>query len=160
MIVYSFAWRRNGHSPCNVRLALAAKRILESSAEPILIMAQRSIADVLREMGVECHVVKKRPGYEGSEEVTRQATPLFRESKITKVIPVAQPFLQLTKCITLIRGEGFRTESFWSLAKMVGWIGFDHLSVQPATRGPLVCLAYTVWQILTEYRPPEEQSEP
>jgi hypothetical protein len=159
MIVYSFAWRRNENSPCNVRLALAAKRIMKAQAEPILIFAQRTTASVLKEFGVDCYVVKKQSGYEGSEESTRQAVELFRQKGVTEVIPVAQPVFQLTKCIQLVRKEGFKTLSFWKLARMIGWIGFDRLSVQPATRDPFQLVFYTK-QILFGYRPPQEQSEP
>lgn len=161
MIVYSFAWRRKGHSPCNIRLAKAATRIAKAQSEPVLILAQRTTARILRELGIECHVVQKRPGvYEGSEEPTRQAVEIFREKGIKEVIPVAQPLLQLTKCIQLVRKEDFRTLSFWKLARMIGWIGFDWLSVQPATRDPFRLVFYTARQILFGYRPPPELSEP
>lgn len=160
MIVYSFAWRTKGHSPCNVRLALAAQHIANSLDEPVRIFAQRTIARVLRERGVECQVVEKRPGYEGSEEVTCQAAELFRRLGITEVIPVAQPCLQLTKCIRLVRSAGFTTPSFGRLIQMIGWIGFDTQSVQPATRDPFRLVYYTARQILFGYRPPMEQSEP
>ena len=160
MIVYSFAWRRNGDSPCNIKLAKAAKRIACNHDGPVVIHAQRTVAKLLREMGVECHETEKRSGYEGSEEPTRQATALFRIKGITEVIPVANPFLHLLKCFQLVRKEGFKTPSYWDLDGMIGWIGFDKLSEQPSTRGPLMLVYYTVRQILFDYRPPVEQSEP
>lgn len=160
MIVYSFAWRKRGNSPCNVRLARAAKRIIKSHDKEVVVFAQRTTAAVLREIGVECHVTKKKPGYEGSEEPTRQAVELFRAKGITEVIVVANPFLHLFKCIQLVQKEGFKTLSFWELAEMIGWIGFDRKSEQPGTRGPLRLVYYTAKQILTGYRPPVEQSEP
>jgi hypothetical protein len=43
---------------------------------------------------------------------------------------------------------------------MIGWIGFDRVSVQPQTRSLLHLVYYTARQICTGYRPPEEQSEP
>ncbi len=162
MIVYSFAWRKKGHSPCNVRLGRAAKRIIKKQGKDveIVVFAQRTTAAVLKELGVECHVTMKKPGYEGSEEPTRQATELFRARGITEVIPVANPFLHLFKCIQLVQKEGFKTLSFWELAEMIGWIGFDKKSEQPGTRGPLMLVYYTAQQILFGYRPPVEQSEP
>lgn len=160
MIVYSFAWRHYGHSPCNIRLAMAAQQIIKAEKDLVIVFAQRTTAQILQALGVKCHTVKKQPGYEGSEEPTRQATELFRQNGITEVIPVAQPFLLLTKCIWLVRKEGFQTPSFWKLARMIGWVGFDWHSVQPATRGPLRLVFYTILQILFGYRPPAEQSEP
>lgn len=160
MIVYSFAWRTEGHSPCNIRLAEAAKRIDAMDTEPIMIFAQRTTARALKELGISCHIVQKVPGYEGSEEVTRQAAELFRKHGIVEVIPVAQPVLQLTKCILLIRKEGFITQPFQHLAGQIGWIGFDACSVQPATRDPIRLVLYTVCQTLFGYRPPIEKSEP
>ena len=160
IIVYSFAWRKVGHSRCNVRLAEAAKRIAQAQHEPVLIIAQRSTAKVLQELGIPCEIVQKRTGYEGSEEVTLQAADLFRRHNITAVIPVAQPFLQLTKCIQLVRRQGFTTPSLRTLLPMIGWIGFDQLSVQPATRGVYHLVFYTARQVLFGYRPPVEQSEP
>lgn len=160
IIVFSFGWRENGHSPCNVGLALAAQRIAKAQGEPVEIFAQRTTAAELRKLGVVCHVTKKMSGYEGSEEPMRQAALLFKEMGIIEVIPVAHTFLHLYKCIGLVRREGFKSPAFWKLAPMIGWIGFDPLSVQPATRGPLRCLFYTVRQILFGYRPPVDQSEP
>lgn len=160
MIVYSFGWRRQGHCPCNVRLARAAKRIIETQKEPILVFAQRTTASILKEIGVECYVVQKQAGYEGSEEPTRQAAKIFEENGIEEVIPVAQPFLHLTKCIFLVQREGFRTMSFWKLVRMIGWIGFDRFSVQPAAKDPFRLIFYTIQQIIFGYRPPLEQSEP
>lgn len=160
MIVYSFAWRTIGHSPCNVRLAEAVMRIVEAEQEEVLIFAQRTTAKILRRFNVECHVVQKQPGYEDSKEVTRQAAELFRQKGIKEVILVAQPFLQLVKCLQLVRKEGFTTWSFWKLVRAIGWIGFDRLSVQPQTRGPIRLVFYTVMQMVFGYKPPPEQSEP
>ena len=128
--------------------------------EPVIIFAQRTTAVALEELGVKCFIVIKSQGYEGSEEVTRQMSHLFKVLGITEVIPVAQPFLHLNKCIQLVKDAGFKTQSFWQLVQMIGWIGFDKMSVQPATRGPLRLVFYTIRQIVFGYRPPIEQSEP
>ena len=159
MIVYSFAWRKKGHSPCNIRLAEGAKRIIEAQDEPVLVFAQRTTALVLKELSVECQIVPKRSSYEGSEVLTRQPAEVFKENGITEVIPVAQPFLQLTKCIQLVHKEGFRTPSFFKLVSLIGWIGFDRESVQPWTRGLFRLVFYTARQILFSYKPPPELSE-
>jgi len=160
MIVYSFAWRKKGDSPCNIRLALAAKKIAEAQSDTVVIVAQRTTAKILRSYGIACQSVTRQPGYEGSEEPTRQAANIFRQAGITKVIPIAQPCLQLTKCIGLIRKQGFATPSFWRLVRIIGWIGFDRQSVQPATRDPFRLVWYAGRQILCGCRPPVEQSEP
>ena len=159
MIVYSFAWRRKEHSCCNIRLAKAAKRIALVSGS-FRIVAQRTTAAVLQELGVkDVFVVKKRPGYEGSKDVTDQAAEVFRAEGITEVIPIAQPLLQLTKCIQLVRKAGFRTLSFWKLCRMIGWIGFDRKSVQPWTRDPVRLVFHAFRQIFFGYQPPPELSE-
>lgn len=161
IIVFSFAWRENSHSPCNVRLAKAAKRIIDGANGTVVVVAQRSTAATLRELGIPvAHVVEKRPGYESSEEVVRQAARIFWERGVKEeIIPVAQPFLQLTKCIQLVRKAGFRTPSFWKLCRMIGWIGFDRQSAQPWTRGPVRLVFYTFRQMFLGYHPPPELSE-
>jgi len=169
VIVFSFAWRKEGHSPCNVRLAKAAIRIvreLEKSGEMVVVVAQRTTAAVMEELGLSVDlVIQKRAGYEGSEEVVAQADEWFKTygingDRITKVIPVANPFIHLFKCIQLVQKKGFKTLSFWKLARMIGWIGFDRRSEQPATRGPIRLVFYTARQVLFGYRNPVEQSEP
>ena len=160
MIVFSFAWRRDGQSLCNVRLAQAAQRIIDGTNEEVVVVAQRTTAAVLRRLRISVtHVIEKRPGYEGSEEVVRQAAVIFGRQGVREVIPVAQPILQLTKCIQLVRKAGFRTPSFWKLCRMIGWIGFDRKSVQPWTRGPVRLVLYTMRQMFFGYRPPPELSE-
>lgn len=159
MIVFSFAWRREGQSPCNIRLAQAAKRIIDMDGKPVVVVAQRTTALVLQRLGVPVATVEMRLGYEGSEEVIRQASVAFRRQGVREVIPIAQPFLQLTKCVQLVRKAGFRTPSFWKLCRMIGWIGFDPQSAQPWTRGPVRLVFYTMRQMLLGYRPPPELSE-
>ncbi len=171
IIAYSFAWRREGHSPCNQRLALTTARIAYASSlgmtpgtklfgPGIEIVAQRTIADILAEECIPCHRVPKTPGYEGSEQVTEFADQVFRRAGVTYVIPIAQPIFQLTKCLHLIRSAGYTTPSFGRLAREIGWVGFDQQSVQPATRSLMHLAFYTLRQMLTGYRPPTAQSEP
>ena len=163
MIVFSYALRDEEPNLCNVRLAKAVFRIVDELDEPIVLVSQRTVLLALRQLGApvaKIHVVEKRLGeYEGSEEVVKQATEVFLERRITEVIPVAQPFLQLTKCVQLVRKAGFRTPSFWKLCRMIGWIGFDPKSKQPGTRGPVRSVLYTIRQMLFGYRPPPELSE-
>lgn len=126
----------------------------------VVIFAQRTIATLLAEWGIACHTMVKGEGYEGSEQVTEQAATLFRRYGILEVIPVAQPILQLRKCIWLVQRAGFQTWSHERLASEIGPIGFDPLSVQPATRSRAHLLFYAGRQVLFGYRPPVEQSEP
>ncbi len=160
MIVYSFAWRKYVASLCNRRLAAAASRIAGAQEGDVFLFAQRTTARALGLIGIDCHVMPKGAGYEGSEQVTNQAAPIFRQLGITEVIPVAQPVFQLRKCIWLVQRSGFRTWSHGRLVAEIGPIGFDPLSVQPATRSRAHLMFYTARQILTGYRPPVEQSEP
>lgn len=160
MIVFSFALRDKEPNPCNVRLAKAAKRILDKSGEPVMIVARRATALALQKIGVPAvHVIQKRPGYEGSEGMVQQAALVFWIKGVKEVIPVAQPFLQLTKCIQLVRRGGFKTPSFWELCRLIGWIGFDPESKQPWTRGPARLAFYAIRQIFLGYKPPPELSE-
>ncbi len=159
MIVYSFAWRKQGHSPCNVRLAEAAIRALKYYNEEMMIFAQRPTAAVLKERGVDCNAIKKTPGYEGSEQPTEQAAEAFRRAGIMEVIPIAHTPLQLWKCVGLVRIAGFKTPSFLKLMWLIGWIGFDWLSAQPWTRDPFRMVFYTIRQVFFGYRPPPEYSE-
>ena len=162
MIVYSFALRDREPNPCNILLAQAARRIIDGQEESdtLVVVAQRTVALALRQLGVSIeHVVVKREGYEGSEGVTDQAAVVFRRHRVTEVIPVAQPFLQLTKCLELVRKNGFRTPSFFRLCRMIGWIGFDPWSKQPWCRGPIRFTVHAIRQVLFGYRPPAELSE-
>lgn len=120
-------------------------------------MHKLGVPDALTSM--EIHVVKKCSGYEGSEDVAEQAAEIFRAKGITEVIPVAQPVLQLVKCVQLFRKAGFKTPSFWKLCWMIGWIGFDRLSEQPWTRDPFRLVFYTARQVLFGYKPPAHLSE-
>lgn len=126
----------------------------------MVIYAQRTVAAVLAEKGIRCNIIPKTPGYEGSEQPTHFAAEGFRQKGITVVIPVAQPILQLTKVMGLVRKEGFKTPSFLQLCSMIGWIGLDRLSEQPWTRDPFRLVFYTLAQMFLGYRPPAKYSEP
>ena len=167
MIVFSFAWRRNSQSPCNIRLAQAAFRIAEGETESLpIVVAQRTTLAAMETLGVpdglvflDIHTIQKRLGYEGSEDVVEQAAKVFRAHGVTEVIPVAQPVLQLTKCVQLVRKAGFRTPSFWKLCRMIGWIGFDWQSAQPWTRDPVRLVFYTFRQVVFGYKPRQHLAE-
>lgn len=160
MIVYAFAWRREGYSPCNIRLAQAAKRIIAAEKNQVLVFAEGSIALILKELRVESLAFKQQGHYGGSEAVTQQAAEIFRDKNIRKVIPVANPILHLTKCMLLVHKEGYNTPSFLELTRHIGWIGFDPESEQPWTRDPFRLIFYTARQIFLGYKPPPEMSEP
>lgn len=161
MIVYAYALRRVEPNPCNIRLARAAQRIItvDGSAEGFYVVAQRSVAKALGQLGIPCIEVSKSSGYEGSEQVTDFATQIFRSLGITEVVPVAQTFLQINKCIALVKKAGFKTWPTLQLMRAIGWIGFDPESIQPRTRGLIRQVLYTARQILFGYRYPPELSE-
>lgn len=138
MVVFSFAKRLPGEepNPCNVRLGEAAIRILSSEPEPISVVAQWEVARHLKANGVGVqHVVEDLDaGYLDTEAVWRDARTIFREVDLADVIPVAQPFLQMTKVVQIMRRDGFRP-----VRRPIGYIGFDNdqRNTQWWTRGPL-----------------------
>lgn len=160
MIVYAYALRRVEPNPCNVRLAKAAKRIIAAGGEPFIVVAQRSVGLALAQLGIDAILMPKGVGYEGSEQVTDFADQVFREHGIKEVVPVAQTFLQINKCIALVKKAGFKTWPTFKLMRAIGWIGFDPESIQPGTRGLIRQVVYTFRQILLGYRYPPELSEP
>ena len=85
--------------------------------------------------------------YLDSEEVMTQAAKELREHEITEVIPVANPFLHLAKCRTLVRKEGFTP-----LKRKIGRIDFYRESLQWWTRSPFQLLLYAVFQKFTGRR--------
>jgi hypothetical protein len=72
-----------------------------------------------------------------------EADAIFREHSVTHVVPVANPFVHLIKCMRLVRNKGYRLVN-----GQVTWIGFDKKSDQWWTRGPFVLLYYTIRQMV------------
>lgn len=148
MIVYSFASCAAEPNPCNIRLARAAERIIDTENERLCLVVQWEIWQAIR-TGLAAYIVQEhREGnYLDSEEVTAQAAEIFRSKGIKEVIPVAQPFLLLPKCRWLIRQAGFNP-----VRRRIGWIGFYHRSKQWWTRGPIRLLVYAALQLMTGRR--------
>jgi hypothetical protein len=93
--------------------------------------------------------VELRPdgSYLDSDIVWGTARRVFEQHGISEVIPVAQPFLQMTKVRQLIKSDGFVV-----LDRPVGTVGFDRQSTQWWTRGPLRLLWYAILQQFTGRR--------
>jgi len=149
LVAFSFALGENEPNPCNVRLARAVRHIVGTESEELVRVAQWEVARALLPLPMARVVRGHRSNraYLDSEEVMSQAAEVFRELGITEVIPVANPFLHLTKCRALVRKEGFIP-----LKRKIGWIGFYWKSIQWWTRDPFRFLLYAVLQKLTGWR--------
>lgn len=150
VVAFSFGLRAKARepNPCNRRLAKAAERIAEDEPGNILLISQWEIAKQLAADGVRVdRVINKsaRGGYLDSDEVWAQALPFLRDRRVTRVIPVAQPFRQIHKVRKLIRERGLPLER-----KRIGWVGFDssRANTQWWTKGPMRLLAYAAMQAL------------
>jgi hypothetical protein len=147
LIAYSFSMRNGGkgdQGPCNARLADAVKRIVQEEKEPVVIVVQGEIAQSMSiPIAKATRMESMEPGkYLGSEGATTVAAEVFRSKGITEVIVVAQPFLHLTKCKSLVRDAGFTV-----IDKKIGWIGFDSRSDQWYCKSALHLLIYAVRQV-------------
>lgn len=154
MVCFSFALRAEDEepNPCNIRLAKVAERIVdELGGEEVVVVAQWEIARQLRADGYVVAKSVELPAdgsYLGSEDVWEDAKDVFKYYDIEKSIcPVANPFLHLTKVKKMIVADGW-----WIIDRKIGRIGFDKLSTQWWTRGPLRLLLYAVLQKLTGLR--------
>jgi hypothetical protein len=151
IVVFSFALSSEEPNRCNRRLARAAERII---AQELMLTGKRPIVIAQWEVAAamlfppdlivrEHHIPGK---YLDSNEVMAQAAEFLRKLHVTEVIPVAQPFLQLGKCVSLTRKEGFRP-----LRRDIGWIGFYRKSIQWWTRNPILLVVGAVLQVLFGY---------
>lgn len=152
IIAFSFALRASEDepNPCNIRLAEAVKKIAQAEKSPVVIVTQWEIARKLRADGVPvAHSVELRPDgtYLDSDIVWAEAEQVFGQHGVKEVIPVAQPFMQLTKIRMMLNKSGYKI-----LKRKVGWIGFDKQSSQPWTRGPIRLFIYSVKQLLLGLR--------
>ncbi|MFA6459398.1 MAG: hypothetical protein WCV79_03320 [Candidatus Paceibacterota bacterium] len=82
-----------------------------------------------------------------SEEVMRQATMIFREGRVDEIVPIANPFLHLSKCKRLVRESGFPLR-----AHRIGHIGFDPESELWWTRSASALIIYAIRQKFLGYR--------
>lgn len=148
LVIFSFALCPDEPAPCNIRLAKAVERIIKEEKEKIIIVAQWEVALQLVKDGIHVdHTVNLLPdkSYLGSEEVWIDAMNYLNSNKInniSKVIPVAHPYLHMYKVKKLIENSGFITENH-----KMGYIGFDKNSTQWWTRGPLRLLIYSIFQL-------------
>lgn len=143
MLICSFARRAQEPSPCNLRLAETAERIIEVAGEDLVIVAQLEVARKLVADGVETtHVVE--PFLDGSyldtDYVWIEARLYFEELGVEEVIIVANPFLHAFSIERMVRKDGFKICQKYT--QMLGRIGFDPESQQWWTRGPLRLLIY------------------
>lgn len=151
LVVFSFALRKEEPSPCNVRLAKAVERILSKAerATDVLVVSQWEVAKQLKADGicVDLVVEKNEDGsYLDTKDVWDQAKVLFQKKGVVTVIPVAQPFLHLTKVKQLIHSDNFIVDVTYLTD--IGQIGFDGESLQPWTRSSFQLLWYAVKQAI------------
>ena len=145
LVALSFASSENEPNPCNARLARDTRYIVNTEKEEVVTVVQWEIARALKSVPIT-HIVEKHRqegAYLDSDEVMAQAAEVFRERGVTEVIPVANPFLHLTKCRALIRKEGFVP-----VKRKIGRIGFYRESSAWWCRGPFHLLLYAVLQKL------------
>lgn len=157
IIAFSFALTQDEvdkklPNQCNKTLAritrVLAQNIMETRNVPVVVLQWEIGLDhdmfarigVLPDLVVEKH--QKFGKYLDSEEIIAQATHLFKEHGVTKVISVAQ-WLQNFKCRALLKKAGFEV-----LPVKIGKIGFCKESLQWWTRGPIRLVLYTIKQIL------------
>jgi hypothetical protein len=153
VVAFSFGLRAKARepNPCNRRLARAAERITrlaENESGNVLLISQWEVAEQLKADGVHVDRVihmSPRGDYLDSDKVWAQALSFLQGRSVTRVIPVAQPFLQAHKVCKLIRKSGLPLER-----KRIGWIGFDSspANTQWWTKGPMRLLAYALMQAL------------
>jgi hypothetical protein len=153
IVAFSFGLRAKARepNPCNRRLARAVERITRLTAkesENILLISQWEVAKQLEADGVHVDRVidmSPRGDYLDSDEVWAQALAFLQGRHVARVVPVAQPFLQIHKVCKLIRKSGLPLER-----KRIGWVGFDSspANTQWWTKGPMRLLAYAFMQAL------------
>jgi hypothetical protein len=155
IVAFSFALRSEAEepNPCNIKLAKEVERLVDEElaknpAERPVIVAQWEVARQLEADGydVDMPVNLNQDGtYLDSEGVWKKAVWLFNTLHIRQVIPVAQPFLQMTKIKRMIKADGFVVAD-----RKIKWIGFDNdpRNTQPWTKGPIRLFVYAVRQTL------------
>ena len=151
LVVFSFALREEEPSPCNVRLAEATERILAKAKRlgDVLVVAQWEVAKKLEQDGVRVDLVVT-PNTDGSyldtKDVWNQAESLFQKKGVMTVIPVAQPFLHLSKVKQLIHADNYVVDVTY--LSLIGRIGVDKKSLQSWTRSPFQLLWYAAKQAI------------
>lgn len=148
IVAFSFALRDEEPNPCNIRLAeevrRAAKRFLDP--DPVIV-CQWEVGIALVEDGFPPVTIvgPLEEGYLDSEKVWEGAKKEFEQQGVRKVVPIAQPFLQMTKVKMMINRDGYEV-----IPWKVRWIGFDNdpRNTQWWTKGPLQLCLYAVRQAI------------
>jgi len=149
MVIWSFALRENEPSPCNIRLAEAVKRILEAEPDDLVIISQWEVAKKLQEDGIEIYRIIEPfsdGSYLDSTDIWEVARRCFSKMGVEEIIGVANPFIHGYVVERMIKKDGFAYVS--SHDYLVGKVGFDRLSLQWWTRGPIRFLIYAVLKAL------------
>ena len=144
IVGFSFALTKNEPNPCNLRLAEEVSRILReelNKGNNVVVVVQWEIAKALEIFELKPdHVVKPKKGvYLDSDILMKEATEVFLQRGITKVIPVANPFLHLSHCRKLVQKSGFILAD-----RKVKRIGFCKESLQWWTRSPFNLILYGI----------------
>ena len=136
------------HSGPNFELAKNTVRLREkylAQSWNVVIVAQLELAEILQDMNIPVDlIIKEKIGvYLNSEGFVDEAAAFLRTTGVKEVIPVAQRFLHIFKCMSLIRAAGFTLRIEW-----ITYIGFDPHSEQSWTRSRWALFVYTLQKIL------------
>lgn len=145
IVAFSFALRKGNQepNPCNLKLAQEVLR-LRKDYPSSLVVAQWEVAKALGRLGHTADHVISRPSdgtYLDTNFVWREACEHLADAEIWQVVPVAQPFLQLTQVRRMIRRSPFALQ-----VRRINRIGFDNSrdNSQWWTKGPVRLLAYAL----------------
>lgn len=146
LVVFSFGLRSpdDEPNPCNKRLGLSVQTILANEEAEVIIVSQWEVAKQLDKLGIESRQVvnlKMDGSYLATRDVWAEASAVFKELDITKVVVVANPFFQLAYAKRMVRGDGFTV-----IKKHVGHSGFDNSlqNTQPWTRNRVAFIAQII----------------
>ena len=150
IVAFSFGLGEQEPNPCNRRLVYEVDRIarkFKEKGKEVVIVAQWEVAEGLKKVGIAPDFIikehRQKGAYLDSDEVAAQAALFLHERGVIEVIPVAHPFLHLSKCRKLLRKAGFTVRQ-----EKIGYIGFYPESKQWWTRGPFHLLVYAILQVL------------
>jgi hypothetical protein len=147
IVAFSFALRNKDlePNPCNKKLGDIVNSIYKQNDCVTNVVAQWEIARHLQNLDVKFPLdivnLNKDGVYLDSRMVWNQAKKVFKQNGINKVIPVAQPFIQLGYLKKIIKKDGF-TVVDWPIEK----IGYDNspLNTQPWTTSAPALLFYAI----------------
>lgn len=150
LVAFSFGLRWEEPSICNRRLAIEVWRIVleeEKRGYCVLVVAQWEVAAALKKLPVPLAYIVERHhitgAYLDSREVMAQAADVFGQYSVREVVPVANPFVHLRYCRSLVREYGFIP-----MERVIRRIGFDKDSLQWWTRGPVRYAAYAAFRAI------------